>query len=195
MLATFTKTRTTTWTFVAALAALFVLTAPAATAVNLCPADIDGNGAVDSLDLNYLLGVYGTPDPAADFNRDGDVGCFDLEYLLGNWGPCPTCLGDVNEDGTVDTDDLNIVLATWGNDCSTDLDQDGNVDSDDVDAFLCLWGTRGPQGDFNSDKAVDSLDLNYLLANVGLDCRGDQNNDGAVDSLDLNIVLGNWGSC
>jgi hypothetical protein len=187
--------RMTARTLCAVLVTAFALASPAAFAAGSCQADLDGDGSVGSLDLNSLLAVYGTSDPSADFNGDGTVGCFDLEYLLGNWGACPPCQGDADEDGDVDTADLNIVLGTWGNDCRVDMDQDGDLDSDDVDAFLCLWGSRGPLGDFDSDRSVGATDLNYLLGSFGLDCRGDQNSDGTVDSLDLNIVLGAWGSC
>ncbi len=53
-----------------------------------CPADVDGDGMVDVLDL--LL-------------------------VLAQWGPCPPiCIGDVNGDGLVDVLDLLDVLTAWG---------------------------------------------------------------------------------
>jgi hypothetical protein len=51
-----------------------------------CPADLDGNGAVDGIDL---------------------------AALLANWGG--TGQGDIDGDGTVDGVDLSSVLAAWGN--------------------------------------------------------------------------------
>ncbi len=57
------------------------------------PADIDGDGAVQILDLLALLGAWGdcpvAIDPAggcpADLDGDGMVGILDLLILLGNW--------------------------------------------------------------------------------------------------------------
>jgi hypothetical protein len=52
-----------------------------------CPADFDGNGEVNTADLLYLLGAWGTPDGDVDF--DGDTDTADLLALLGAWGECP----------------------------------------------------------------------------------------------------------
>jgi polyhydroxybutyrate depolymerase len=52
-----------------------------------CPADIDGNGTVDTADLLALLAA---------------------------WGPCGKCPEDVDGTGTVDTADLLELLAAWG---------------------------------------------------------------------------------
>ncbi len=55
----------------------------------LCPIDLDGNGAVGAFDLAILLGNWGpNPGHAADLNGDGTVDAADLAILLGNWGPC-----------------------------------------------------------------------------------------------------------
>lgn len=57
----------------------------------LCPADLDGDGAVGAADLAQLLGSWGPcPGCAADFNGDGVVSAADLAQLLGDWGSCPT---------------------------------------------------------------------------------------------------------
>lgn len=53
-----------------------------------CPADLDGDGFVNSADLAALLGGWGGPGPA-DLNLDGSVNSADLASLLGAWGPCP----------------------------------------------------------------------------------------------------------
>ena len=60
------------------------------------PADLDGNGMVDHLDLIALFDVLGRPcrrsEPMAcdaDLNHDGAVGLDDLSELFMNWGPCP----------------------------------------------------------------------------------------------------------
>jgi len=52
-----------------------------------CPADFDGDGDVDTADLLYLLGAWGTPD--GDVDDDGDTDTADLLALLAAWGECP----------------------------------------------------------------------------------------------------------
>jgi hypothetical protein len=52
-----------------------------------CAGDFDHDGDVDTADLLYLLGAWGTP--AGDVDGDGDTDTADLLALLGAWGPCP----------------------------------------------------------------------------------------------------------
>jgi hypothetical protein len=52
-----------------------------------CPWDFDGNGVVNTADLLFLLGAWGTPD--GDVTGDGLTNTADLLDLLGNWGDCP----------------------------------------------------------------------------------------------------------
>ncbi|MDY7109936.1 MAG: hypothetical protein SYC29_14990 [Planctomycetota bacterium] len=52
-----------------------------------CPADFDGDGVVNTADLLFLLGAWGTPD--GDVDGDGDTDTVDLLELLGAWGECP----------------------------------------------------------------------------------------------------------
>ena len=52
-----------------------------------CPWDFDGDGDVDTADLLYLLGAWGTPD--GDVDGDGDTDTADLLALLAHWGDCP----------------------------------------------------------------------------------------------------------
>jgi hypothetical protein len=57
-----------------------------------CPADFDGDGAVNAADLAQLLGAWGPcadcDNCVADFNDDCAVEAADLAQLLGSWGPC-----------------------------------------------------------------------------------------------------------
>ncbi len=64
-----------------------------------CSGDLDGDGAVGSIDLAYLLAFWGPcpkacepGDPlstcAADLDGNCEAGPFDLALLLGAWGPC-----------------------------------------------------------------------------------------------------------
>jgi hypothetical protein len=55
-----------------------------------CPADIDGNGAVDASDLASLLASWGTcTGCAADLDANGTVDAADLATVLAAWGACP----------------------------------------------------------------------------------------------------------
>lgn len=59
------------------------------TPVPPCPADVNGDGFVNSVDLAQLLGQWGPGAGAADINGDGFVNSVDLAQLLGQWGACP----------------------------------------------------------------------------------------------------------
>lgn len=50
------------------------------------PADLNGDGKVDGLDLTVLLAAYGSGDAVADINGDGIVDGFDLAALLAAFG-------------------------------------------------------------------------------------------------------------
>ncbi|MDY7108846.1 MAG: hypothetical protein SYC29_09430 [Planctomycetota bacterium] len=54
---------------------------------NECPEDFNGDGSVDTVDLLFLLGAWGTPD--GDLDGDGITNTPDLLQLLGAWGECP----------------------------------------------------------------------------------------------------------
>ena len=50
------------------------------------------------------------------------------------------------------------------------------------------------QGDFNSDRKRDGLDLTFMLSAWGTS-GGDINGDGMTDGLDMSYLLSGWGSC
>jgi hypothetical protein len=52
-----------------------------------CPADFDGSGSVDGLDLANLLAQWGGSG-SADLDGDGTVSGTDLTFILSAWGPC-----------------------------------------------------------------------------------------------------------
>lgn len=81
---------------------------------NNCPADLNGDGAVDGIDLGALLGAWGECAGCdADLNADGTVDGIDLGILLGNWA-APGGPADLDSNGTVDGADLGILLGNWG---------------------------------------------------------------------------------
>jgi len=56
-----------------------------------CPGDVDGNGAVNGIDLAAVLAAWntnGTAYPGSDVNHDGAVNGQDLAITLSNWGTC-----------------------------------------------------------------------------------------------------------
>jgi len=53
-----------------------------------CPADVDGSGTVDVGDVLYIVGAWGSDDPAADVNGDGMVSVSDILEVVSAWGPC-----------------------------------------------------------------------------------------------------------
>lgn len=55
-----------------------------------CPPDLDGNGAVDGVDLATLLAQWGSRESgaSADLTDDGVVDAGDLSSLLAGWGAC-----------------------------------------------------------------------------------------------------------
>lgn len=50
------------------------------------PGDLNGDGAVNSGDLDLVRGNWGTTDPAGDANDDGVVNSGDLDIVRANWG-------------------------------------------------------------------------------------------------------------
>ncbi len=59
-----------------------------------------------------VFSVTGKSNPA-DLDGDGVVDSSDLAFLLAFWGPCGGCEADIDGSGEVDSSDLAIVLASW----------------------------------------------------------------------------------
>lgn len=55
----------------------------------VCPADLTGDGLVNSADLAAQLGAWGVGGGPADLSGDGIVNSVDLAQMLGAWGACP----------------------------------------------------------------------------------------------------------
>ena len=71
-----------------------------------------GSGTPPLIDMGAY--EYQAPCPPADFNGDGLIDTIDLLQLLGAWGTCKACDEDLNADGIVDTIDLLDLLGNWG---------------------------------------------------------------------------------
>ena len=53
-----------------------------------CPADLNGDGAVDGADMGLLIAAWGTGG-SGDINSDGVVDGADMGLLIAAWGSCP----------------------------------------------------------------------------------------------------------
>ena len=114
---------------------------------SVCPADLDGDGAVAVPDLLALLAAWGTdPGGPPDLDGDGAVAVPDLLALLASWGPCvippEPCLGDLDDDSVVGVADLLLLLAAWGTSPGgpVDVDGDGVIAIPDLLLLLVNWG-------------------------------------------------------
>ena len=52
-----------------------------------CPADCNGDGVVNVIDLLAVIEGWGTSS-GCDINGDGMIDIIDLLEIVGNWGPC-----------------------------------------------------------------------------------------------------------
>lgn len=85
------------------------------------PADCNGNGVVDMLDI-----LLGEPDEdnngildecqtcLGDMNGDNTIGVHDLLGIIDAWGTCSNCSADINSDGAVNVTDLLFIVGNWG---------------------------------------------------------------------------------
>jgi hypothetical protein len=61
--------------------------------------------------VNGFVLRFDAPASPADLNGDGAINGLDLTALLANWGGSGT--GDINQSGVVDGIDLTALLAAW----------------------------------------------------------------------------------
>jgi hypothetical protein len=64
----------------------FSITVTECVSAPACPADINGDGAIDAADLATLLSSWGSP--KNDLDGDGVVAASDLATMLSSWGAC-----------------------------------------------------------------------------------------------------------
>ena len=50
----------------------------------------------------------------ADVNGDSAVDVVDLLAVIDSWGSCDMCSADINDDGVVDVSDLLLIIGSWG---------------------------------------------------------------------------------
>ena len=112
--------------------------------------DFNGDGSVDVMDIDDLVGeiAAGTNDAIFDLSGDGVVNTDDLgqwlEGAAGHNGFAESYLqGDANLDGRVDASDLNQLGLSWQQPVSTwsvgDFTADGVVDAGDLNLVGLSW--------------------------------------------------------
>lgn len=143
------------------------------------PADLDGDGDVDSYDLSILV-----EDPLGDIDGDGLVDGADFAILYQALGavvgdPNYSALFDYDSDGEISTADYLIWLCHYQTDIefffsAGDLDADGDVDLFDYSAWLgCVTGPGGQAtedciaADLDADTDVDLHDFGLLMTLFG----------------------------
>ncbi len=146
--------------------------------------DLDGSGAVDQGDIEFMFSQWsflddaapilpiGTePDPvASDFNADGFVDVEDLRYLLVEL-PAAVRISpaDLDGDGFIGIGDLSRVLAHWnqavsaGDPLSGDVDGDGFVGIGDLNAVLGNWNSGLPPSGLEQSSQVPEPALGLVL--------------------------------
>ena len=146
--------------------------------------DIDGNRAIDAVDLSMMASCR-------------------LQSGINADNPC--AIGDINQDGFVDSVDMQgflLAAARDGVDVTGDCDSDGTVDFVEIfngapDANFdgvpdnCLPACPA---DLDHSGAVNGADLSMLLGGWGT-ATGDLNGDGVTGGADLAVLLGSWGPC
>jgi len=118
------------------------------------PNDLNGDGNVDSGDIDFLFANLGTGDPALDLSGPGNDG---------------------QPDGAVDDNDVSyfveVALNTFFGDANLDL----AVDVTDLGRLGLNFGqsdTEWADGDFTGDSVVDVTDLGRLGLNFGSSNQG-----------------------
>lgn len=132
--------------------------------------DLNGDGKVDELDVEYACLAESSTIPSCKYNLDGDdtIDEADFEYWLSlnqqGWVFPPSL--DLNGDGAVD--ELDVEYECWS---SYDTNQDGIIN------YAELLNI----GDADGNQVVDRLDLASVSP-----CTYDPDNNGVIDPWDGN---------
>lgn len=172
--------------------------------------DLDGNGAVNGRDLDLLAQMVDrrSYDLAYDFNADGVVdlldwqaglalvaqanrkAVFDVDGASGAAAPVITS-ADVSKVAS----NLSAMSTGWRSSVRFDFSGDGKVDAVDWTELIHYVAITYKKPDLvldvSGDGVVNSTDLSFLTANLGVlpvQYQFDVNGDGKVDSRDREVL-------
>ena len=103
-------------------------------------ADLNFDGMVDVMDLDFLCEGIRLADPLNDLNRDGLANDEDVSVMVGS--VLGTFMGDVNLDGRFDSEDLELLFIA------------GEYEDRIVENSTWADGDRNCDGEFTSDDIV-----------------------------------------
>jgi alkaline phosphatase len=154
-------------------------------------ADFDDDGDVEADDINTLQANMGGSSSTYDLDGNGSVNVIDLNYLLVK--VLSSRMGDFNLDRLVDETDLAILnsyLGLVGGWAEGDLNGNGIVEETDLDALEAIMLSEPGllAGDFNLDGFINVADLAVMKQSFGGPggwTEGDLNGDWVVDATDL----------
>ncbi len=136
--------------------------------------DFDGNGVLNTIDIDLLMNevAAGSNNAAFDLTEDGAVNDLDRDQWLAEAGPSngfagPFLVGDANLDGTVAAGDLNELGLTWlsdNNNWSNGNFTGGRTNAADLNAMALNWQDSVPLAGAQAVPEPSSLALALSLA-------------------------------
>ncbi len=143
------------------------------------PADLNGDGLVNSLDLTLWQSSFGESSHG-DADGDGDTDGRDLLYWQRQIS-VPSA--DFDNNSIVDEHDLATWQISYGLNDDGDANGDGITDGRD---FL-IWQRQfyQPSADFNRNGGIDEIDLGIWQDTFGTSAEGDADGDGDTDGRDF----------
>ena len=163
--------------------------------------DVDCSTVVDVNDALVVIGLQGTTDSAGDLDGDGQVDSRDIDLLAANWGHRASAdlPGDVDGDWVVDQVDHDLLAAAFGSNWApADIDASGLVNINDFLALSARFGDAAGRklvGDINGDWIVDDVDIDLVEVTLGTSwAAADVDDNGTVDISDFLATLGNYGA-
>ena len=169
-----------------------------------CMGDVDGDGDVDSTDLDLAVAHLGSAcTTPGDHNRDSVISWRDMDATMytvfqtdgrcrdADGNPLPLCVGDADGDRDADNDDLLLTLRYLSQSASVksriDLNHDGSIDRGDLEFFDRRYGRT----ECVTPACVGFDSKGWCLDAEGdriYPCPGDLNGSGVVDAHDRHMI-------
>ena len=125
-------------------------------------ADVDGDGAANTGDIDALRVAFGSGESVYDLNADGLADVGDVDYMIRE--VFNTEYGDFNLDGIVNATDLSALRSSFG---STGAYADGDLNGDGLVSATDLAILRHYFGFIGSDAPAAPEPTGLLLLTVG----------------------------